>query len=86
MHTHDPGAWRPDHIFNQDQQQTGERRTLWVVILTAVMMVIEITAGGVYGSMALLADGHHMAPRATALGIADFRLRDCHVVKQMEQT
>jgi cation diffusion facilitator family transporter len=41
-----------------------------VVLLTAVMMVVEITAGLIYGSMALLADGLHMASHATALGIA----------------
>jgi len=42
------------------------------VLLTAVMMVVEITAGLIYGSMALLADGLHMASHATALGIAVF--------------
>ena len=43
-----------------------------VVLLTAVMMVVEITSGVIYGSMALLADGLHMASHATALGIAVF--------------
>jgi len=41
-----------------------------VVLITALMMVIEITAGLAYGSMALLADGLHMASHAAALGIA----------------
>jgi cation diffusion facilitator family transporter len=36
------------------------------------MMVVEIAAGLVYGSMALLADGLHMGSHATALGIAVF--------------
>jgi Co/Zn/Cd efflux system component len=72
MHTHDPGAWQHDHTFNQNQQQAGERRTLWVAVLTAVMMVVEIAAGILYGSMALLADGLHMASHATALGVAVF--------------
>ncbi|NNE60255.1 MAG: CDF family Co(II)/Ni(II) efflux transporter DmeF [Woeseia sp.] len=72
MHTHDQSAWEHDHVFDQDQEQAGERRTLWVVLLTAVMMVVEITAGVVYGSMALLADGLHMASHTTALGIAVF--------------
>jgi cation diffusion facilitator family transporter len=50
----------------------GERRT-WIVIgLTAVMMVIEVVTGLVYGSMALLADGLHMGSHATALGITAF--------------
>jgi len=48
----------------------GEKRTLVVVVITAIMMVVEITAGFVYGSMALLADGLHMASHAAALGIA----------------
>jgi cation diffusion facilitator family transporter len=45
-------------------------RTLIVVGITATMMVVEIAAGLVYGSMALLADGLHMASHAAALGIA----------------
>ena len=72
MHKHDLSPWRHEHVFGQDQRQAGERRTLWVVLLTAVMMVVEITAGLMYGSMALLADGLHMASHATALGIAVF--------------
>ncbi|HNP35397.1 MAG TPA: CDF family Co(II)/Ni(II) efflux transporter DmeF [Woeseiaceae bacterium] len=72
MHTHNQGAWRHEHVFGQDQQKPGEQRTLMVVLLTAVMMVVEITAGVIYGSMALLADGLHMASHATALGIAVF--------------
>jgi cation diffusion facilitator family transporter len=60
------------HAFGQDQVKPGERRTLWVIALTAVTMVIEIVAGVVYGSMALLADGLHMASHTSALGIAAF--------------
>ena len=72
MHTHDQGAWRHEHVFGQDERNPGERRTLMVVLLTAVMMVIEITSGVIYGSMALLADGLHMASHTAALGIAVF--------------
>lgn len=72
MHTDVLDAWQHDHVFSQDQRRAGERRTLAVVALTAVMMVVEIAAGLVYGSMALLADGLHMASHATALGIAVF--------------
>jgi cation diffusion facilitator family transporter len=43
-----------------------------VTALTAVTMVVEIVAGITFGSMALLADGLHMASHATALGIAVF--------------
>lgn len=72
MHTQDLTKWQHDHVFNQDQQQAGERRTLLVVFLTALMMVVEVAAGLIFGSMALLADGLHMASHATALGIAVF--------------
>jgi cation diffusion facilitator family transporter len=43
---------------------------LLVVLLTAVMMVVEITVGYATGSMALLADGWHMATHVGALGLA----------------
>ena len=58
-----------EHIFGQDKVRPGERRTLWVIFITATMMVVEITTGIVYGSMALLADGLHMASHTAALGI-----------------
>ncbi len=58
-----------DHVFGQDRVRPGERRTLWVILITATMMVIEIAAGLVYGSMALLADGLHMGSHTAALGI-----------------
>ena len=61
-----------DHIFGQNQRRSGEKRTLIVVGLTLVMMVWEIAAGVIYGSMALLADGLHMGSHAVALGIAAF--------------
>ncbi len=72
MHTQKLSGRTHDHVFGQDQQRAGEKRTLLIVILTAVMMVVEIAAGLIYGSMALLADGLHMASHATALGIAVF--------------
>ncbi|UCG73058.1 MAG: CDF family Co(II)/Ni(II) efflux transporter DmeF, partial [Chromatiales bacterium] len=70
MHTKNIGKWRHDHVFDQDRKRSGEKRTLIVVMMTAVMMVIEIAAGLAYGSMALLADGLHMASHTAALGIA----------------
>jgi cation diffusion facilitator family transporter len=72
VHTQQLDGWTHDHVFDQDQQKAGEKRTLLIVILTAVMMVVEIATGLMYGSMALLADGLHMASHATALGIAVF--------------
>lgn len=70
MHQHRIEAWQHDHVFGQDEKQPGESRTLIVVGLTLTMMVWEILAGIVYGSMALLADGLHMGSHAVALGIA----------------
>ena len=52
-----------------DVMARGERRTRIVVALTVVMMVLEIAGGIAYGSMALLADGWHMASHAAALSI-----------------
>ena len=70
MHTRGKTSWQHDHVFAQDRERPGEKRTLIVVVITAVMMVVEIAAGLAYGSMALLADGLHMASHAAALGIA----------------
>ncbi|HEV7632433.1 MAG TPA: CDF family Co(II)/Ni(II) efflux transporter DmeF [Steroidobacteraceae bacterium] len=53
----------------------NEKRTWFVVILTAVMMVGEIAGGAWYGSMALMADGWHMATHAAALSIAALAYR-----------
>jgi cation diffusion facilitator family transporter len=71
MHIHSLEQWRHSHDFNLDTSE-GERRTRWVVILTAVMMVVEIIAGYLFGSMALLADGWHMATHVAALAISLF--------------
>ncbi|MFC6298031.1 CDF family Co(II)/Ni(II) efflux transporter DmeF [Pseudomonas sp. CCM 7893] len=59
-----------DHVFLGASHDENAKRTLWVVALTVVMMVGEIAAGYLTGSMALLADGFHMATHAGALGIA----------------
>lgn len=59
-----------EHVFLSQSHDENARRTLWVVVLTFVMMVGEIAAGYITGSMALLADGFHMATHAGALGIA----------------
>lgn len=59
-----------DHMFLGDAHDMFEKRTRYVVALTAAMMVVEIVAGWATGSMALLADGFHMATHAGALGIA----------------
>src|ERR1700749_1487547 len=70
MHSHSIDHWTHDHVFLGDAHARNERRTWIVVGLTAAMMVGEIIAGWLSGSMALLADGWHMATHAAALGIA----------------
>ena len=70
MHSHSLDQWTHDHVFLGDKHEENERRTWFVVALTVVMMVGEITAGSFFGSMALFADGWHMGTHAAALGIA----------------
>lgn len=64
--------WYHNHTFGQDKRRPGESRTIIVIGLTAITMVVEILAGIKYGSMALLADGLHMASHAVALSITAF--------------
>ncbi|MDK1492307.1 CDF family Co(II)/Ni(II) efflux transporter DmeF [Sinorhizobium sp. 7-81] len=59
-----------DHVFLGENHQRNERRTWFVIALTATMMVAEIAAGTYYGSMALVADGWHMSTHAAAMLIA----------------
>jgi len=57
------------HVFDTSNP-VAERRTRQVMWLTLAMMVVEIAAGTVLGSMALLADGWHMSSHALALGVS----------------
>jgi cation diffusion facilitator family transporter len=57
------------HVFDT-HNPLAERRTRQVMWLTAAMMVLEIVAGTLLGSMALLADGWHMSSHALALGVS----------------
>jgi len=70
MHTKTLAPWQHKHIFGQDRIRSGERRTLIVILITAVMMIAEIVAGLAFGSMALFADGIHMGSHMTGLGIS----------------
>ena len=71
MHTHNLSNWSHDHVFDIGNQ-VAERSTRLVMWITAAMMVIEITAGWWYNSMALLADGWHMSSHAVAIGLSAF--------------
>ena len=57
------------HLFDEGNP-LAERNTRWAVVLTAAMMVAEITGGWMFNSMALLADGWHMSSHALALGLS----------------
>lgn len=70
MNEADLAALSHDHVYLSSSHDENARRTLWVVALTANMMVGEIVAGYLTGSMALLADGFHMATHAGALSVA----------------
>lgn len=57
--------FRHSHDFVSDFTK-GENRTRIVIAITGVMMVVEITAGLLFHSMALLADGWHMSTHVIA--------------------
>lgn len=67
---HDHGIWTRDHIFLGASHSRAETRARLAAIITAIFMVVEIGCGIAYGSMALLADGVHMATHVGALGLA----------------
>ena len=61
----DLSPWQHTHAFALDSS-VAERRTRIVIGITATMMVVEIAAGILFGSMALLADGWHMSTHVAA--------------------
>jgi len=65
MNRAEHSRFRHSHDFVSDFTK-GERRTRIVIAITGVMMVVEITAGLLSHSMALLADGWHMSTHVTA--------------------
>jgi cation diffusion facilitator family transporter len=71
MHSYSIEQWEHAHDFSLIHEK-GERRTTQVLALTAVTMVVEIIAGQLFGSMALLADGWHMGTHVAAFGISIF--------------
>ena len=71
MHIYHLDRWKHSHRYVMDDRH-GERNTRRVILLTLSMMIIEISAGYLFGSMALLADGWHMGTHAAALSITIF--------------
>jgi cation diffusion facilitator family transporter len=72
MDSHFIDPWTQNHTFLGAHHDKHERRTWGVVTLTAFMMVAEIIGGTLFGSIALVADGWHMATHVAALAIAGF--------------
>lgn len=66
--------WQHDHVFDEGNE-AGERSTRIVMWITAGMMVVEVAAGWLYNSMALLADGFHMSSHVIAIGLSAFAYR-----------
>jgi cation diffusion facilitator family transporter len=64
-----------EHVYLGANHERNERRTWLVIAITATMMVVEITAGSIFGSMALIADGWHMSTHAGAMLIAALAYR-----------
>lgn len=56
--------------MSENHIQNHERKTMWVVLLTAITMVVEILFGLTTKSMALLADGIHMGSHVLAIGLS----------------
>ncbi len=59
-----------EHMFLGADHERNERKVWLVIALTASMMVAEIVAGSIFGSMALTADGWHMSTHAGAMLIS----------------
>jgi cation diffusion facilitator family transporter len=68
--THDHGLWTHDHRYLGHGHDRSEKRARLAALFTAGFMVVEIVAGFTFGSMALIADGVHMATHVGALGLA----------------
>ena len=68
MHSHDASRWQHNHQFI-GESSSAEKNTRRVLLLTAAMMVVEIFGGLRFHSMALLADGWHMATHGAAFAI-----------------
>ncbi len=66
----DTDAYRHDHAFLGEHHDRNARKTWAVVALCTVMMVVEVVWGWMFHSMALLADGVHMATHTGAMLIA----------------
>ena len=75
MTSTNPPTFSHGHCFLGEDHPRNERQVWLVIALTTGMMLVEIGAGTVYGSMALVADGWHMSTHAGAMLIAALAYR-----------
>lgn len=68
-HPAELAPWAYEHRFHH-AHASAERSTRAVLWITLAAMVLEITAGWWFHSMALLADGWHMSSHALAIGLS----------------
>src|SRR3569833_422591 len=67
---HDHGDWTRGHIFLGASHATSHSKATLAAAVTGIFMAVEIACGVAFHSMALLADGVHMATHVGALGLA----------------
>ncbi len=69
MQAHELSAHVHHEPADDGHNRAGERRTAWVVALSVVMMIGELSVGWLTGSKALEADGWHMGTHVGAIGL-----------------
>ena len=57
-----------DHKYCSHQLDLKKRKTAWVLLISLVTMLLEISYGYITNSMALLSDGWHMSSHVVAIG------------------
>jgi cation diffusion facilitator family transporter len=67
-----------EHVYLGRTHADSQRRTRIVIGVTAAMMIAEIVCGAVFRSMALMADGWHMATHVGALSLTAFAYSYAH--------
>ena len=73
-HVHPPGVHAHDHNHTHDFRELGRRRLMIVLGMTAGFMLVELIAGLVSNSLALLADAGHMLSDVAAIALSIFAL------------
>ena len=71
----EPAGLGHSHVFLGAGHAANERKTWAVIALCSAMMLLEIVGGTLFGSLALVADGLHMATHAVAILIAALAYR-----------